>query len=63
MKLIVEIPKEFEGDFKSDRFFDFFMRVGTDCVNGDLVGNYEREMLDMMTKAFSNATVYDENTR
>ena len=53
MKLIIEIPKEFEVDFKTDKFKDFFSRTITDmnCI----CGNYEREIAEMFIKAFENS--------
>jgi hypothetical protein len=53
MKLVVEIPKEFEQDFQSDRFKEFFERCIADmnCV----CGNYERETAEMFISAFKNA--------
>ena len=44
VKIEIEIPKEFEGDYNSDKFEDFFMRVLADIDwNGNLCGNYEKE--------------------
>ena len=53
MKLTIEIPKEFEGDFKIGKFKDFFSRVITDM--NCLCGNYERETAEMFIKAFENS--------
>lgn len=55
MKLVIEIPEEFERDFKSDRFKEFFERSLADmnCV----CGNYERETAEMFITAFKNAEV------
>lgn len=54
MKIEIEIPKEFEVDYNSDKFEDFFMRVMNDIemndiemndeyISGHLCGNYEKE--------------------
>lgn len=58
MKIEIEIPKEFEGDYNADKFEDFFMRVSYDIememngyVNG-ICGNYEKETAEMFAKAF-----------
>ena len=50
---MIEIPKEFEVDFKTDKFKDFFSRAITDmnCI----CGNYEREIAEMFIKAFKNS--------
>ena len=57
MKIEIEIPKEFEGDYNFDKFEFFFMRVlaGTDW-DGELCGNYEKETAEMFVKAFQNST-------
>ena len=56
MKIEIEIPKEFEGDYNFDKFEDFFMRVMADIDwNGNLCGNYEKETAEMFVKAFQNS--------
>ena len=61
MKIEIEIPKEFEGDYNSDRFEDFFLRVIADIEMNDeyfnrcLCGNYEKETAEMFVKAFQNS--------
>lgn len=65
MKLIIEIPKEFEEHFKSDRFEDSLQRVRFDIHKfkignkNMLSGNREIETLDMLTEAFLNCTDKD----
>ena len=59
MKLTIEIPKEFEVDFKTDKFKDFFSRVITDM--NCLCGNYERETAEMFIKAFANGEFVSDN--
>ena len=62
MKVIIDIPKEFEDDIK-DNFQDFFERVKVEIahrVNADdtlLCGNYERETAEMLLDAFKNMNV------
>lgn len=53
MQLVIEIPKEFDQDFKSDKFKEFFERSLADmhCV----CGTYEREIAEMFISAFQNA--------
>lgn len=53
MKLVIEIPKEFEQDFQSDKFKDFFKRSLADM--GCVCGNYERETAEMFIYAFQRA--------
>lgn len=54
MKLMINIPKEFEQDFKNDKFNEFFGRVRAD-IDGTVCGKYEFETLDMLENAFENA--------
>lgn len=55
MKIELEIPKEIEVDFVSDRFMDFFKRVESDISDGVLCGNYEKEIVESLMNAFANA--------
>ena len=55
MKLIIDIPKEFETDYKGDKFKDFFSRVLCDIGKGVLCGNYEKETAEMFLKAFDES--------
>lgn len=62
MKLLIEIPPEFERDFNDNRFEDCFQRLLHDTKDRLdkhdtlLAGNYEIETLEMFIKAFKNAT-------
>lgn len=70
MKLVIEIPKEFECDwngnqFQDGRFQDCFERVLADldyhrrdssCISG----NYEKETLEMLKTAFRDAKEEDK---
>jgi hypothetical protein len=56
MKLIIDIPKEFETDYNGDKFKDFFSRVLCDIEKGKcLCGNYEKETAEMFLKAFDES--------
>lgn len=60
MRIEIEIPKEFEGDYENDKFEDFFSRVLYDIGKGFLCGNYERETAGMFINAFKESKVaYD----
>lgn len=58
MQIIINIPKEFENHFNSDRFEDSLQRVRFDihkaiiAKKDILSGNYEIEILDMLTETF-----------
>ena len=53
MKLLIDIPKEFEQHFQEDRFNDSLYRLSADAHL--LVGIYEQETALMLSKAFKNA--------
>lgn len=57
MKMLINIPDEFEIDYRTDRFAYFFERVKADM---DLIcGNYEKETADMLINAFAESKMYD----
>jgi len=63
MKLLIEIPPEFEQDFNDNKFEDCFQRLLYDTwdrlthsENILNAGRYEIETLEMFIKAFKNAT-------
>ncbi len=58
MKIVIEIPKEFESEFSLDRFKDTFKRAIAD--EHYLVGNYETETMEMLIVAFKNAEILKE---
>lgn len=66
MKVMIDIPKEFEEDLKCT-FQDFFNRIIADITyslnNEELMccGNYERETAEMFLSAFENATIISDN--
>ena len=57
MKIEIEIPKEFESDYKHNRFQRFFYSVLLDIKSNrvELCGNYEKEIAEMFVKAFENS--------
>ncbi len=59
MKLLIEIPKEFEEHFNNDRFTDSFKRICTDIqyYGYPISGLYERELIEMLEIAMTNAKV------
>lgn len=61
MKLTIDIPREYERDFITDKFKDFFSRVIADINYDGLCGNYEKEIAEMFLDAFDNAIVGDVN--
>ena len=54
MRVTIDIPKEFEEHWKNDRFEDSLNRLKADAHC--LAGNYEKETIDMLIKAFNTAT-------
>ena len=57
MKITIEIPKEFEGHWKTDRFKESIERLKADIHF--VAGNYEEELADMLIRAFTEATESD----
>ena len=55
MKIIIEIPKEFENHFLQDRFEDSLHRLNADAHL--LAGRYEQETMIMLIKAFKEAKI------
>lgn len=55
MKIVLDIPKEFEDDYREDRFKDCFDRFIADIHYGMVCGNYERETAEMFIKVFSES--------
>ena len=55
MKVVIDIPKDFEGDYIADKFKDFFSRVivDIDCIG--MCGRYEKEIAEMFLKAFDDS--------
>ena len=62
MKIIIDIPNEFTGDYIADKFKDFFSRVVADIDCKGLCGNYEKEIAEMFIKAFEDSEdEYNDN--
>ena len=57
MKVLIEIPKEFEEHFNMDRFKDSFERIQVDIQHGikcsevRMAGLYELELIEMFQNA------------
>lgn len=60
MRIEIEIPKEFEYDYNTDRFKEFFERVLCDIKGGDLCGRYEQETAEMFIGAFKESKILEE---
>ena len=57
MKVMIDIPEEFEIDYRTDRFGDFFKRAKADM--SAICGRYERETAEVLSKAFQESLPYD----
>lgn len=55
MKVVIDIPKDFEGDYIADKFKDFFSRVIADIDCKGMCGRYEKEIAEMFLKAFDDS--------
>lgn len=60
MKLIIEIPKEFEEHFRRDKFEDSLHRLSADVHL--IAGNYEQETAIMLINAFKDAIDVTNNS-
>lgn len=66
IRIVLEIPDEFERDFYNDYFKGSIQRVIHDIITTanhqghyDLAGNYEIEVLEMLMKALINGESYE----
>ena len=62
MKLVIDIPEDFEQHFNGDKFKDSLLRLKADTNYGlehesTISGIYEIELLDMLVEAFEEAEV------
>lgn len=59
MKLLIEIPKEFEEHFNMDRFRDSLERIRTNIQyhGNSLSGLLECELIEMLQNAMTKAEV------
>lgn len=55
MKVVIDIPKDFAGDYIADKFKDFFSRVISDIDCNGMCGRYEKEIAEMFLKAFDDS--------
>jgi hypothetical protein len=55
MKVVIDIPKDFTGDYITDKFKDFFSRVIADIDCKGMCGRYEKEISEMFLKAFDDS--------
>ena len=60
MKIVIDIPDEFIPHFNSDRFKDSLERLESDSHL--LAGNYEKELCQMLIKAFDESLILREAT-
>lgn len=65
MKLVIDIPEDFEQHFNEDKFKDSLLRLKADTNYGlehelTISGIYEIELLDMLVVAFEKAEVVNE---
>ena len=55
MKVVIDIPKDFTGDYIADKFKDFFSRVIADVDCKGMCGRYEKEIAEMFLKVFDDS--------
>ena len=55
MKVVIDIPKDFTGDYIVDKFKDFFSMVISDIDCKGMCGRYEKEIAEMFLKAFDDS--------
>ena len=55
MKVVIDVPKDFTGDYIADKFKDFFSRVIVDIDCKGMCGRYEKEIAEMFLKAFDDS--------
>ena len=55
MKAVIDIPKDFEGDYIADKFKGFFSRVIADIDCKGMCGRYEKEIAEMFLKVFDDS--------
>lgn len=55
MKVVIDIPSDFTGDYIADKFKDFFSRVITDIDCKGMCGRCEKEIAEMFLKAFDDS--------
>lgn len=63
MKVVIDVPQDFEKHFNEDRFEDSLERIRIDTrdevyQDNSVSGNYELELLNMLIEAFKEARIY-----
>ena len=66
MKILIDIPQDFEKHFNEDRFKDSLLRLKADTNYGlehesTISGIYEIELLDMLAVAFEEARIIESS--
>ena len=57
--IVIDLPKEFEGEYKKDCFEEFFERVMVAMSECVICGNYEMETARMLKEEFYNSMYID----
>lgn len=57
MEIKIDIPEEFASEYKDDKFSDSLQRLKNDAHS--FAGIYEKELIDMLIKAFKNSKEED----
>lgn len=60
MRVVIDIPKDFEAHFNADRFRDSLIRLSADADN--VAGLYEIELALMLARAFGNAEIIKDKS-
>lgn len=68
MKILIEIPEEFESDFKFDRFKDSLTRcsyevdnvIRFDVGHNPITWQYDIDILEMLIQEFEKAEIIQE---
>lgn len=61
MKIVIDIPEQFEPHFNFDRFYESLLRIENDIrIRGVLSGIYERETITMLREVIKNAAIIPE---
>ena len=55
MKVVIDIPNDFTGDYIVDKFKDFFSRVIADIDCKGMCGRYEKEIAEMFLRVFDDS--------
>lgn len=55
MKVVIDIPNDFTGDYIADKFKDFFSRVIADIDCKGMCGRYEKEIAEMFLRVFDDS--------